>query len=421
MRPLTYHLKVSLRKRLSNRRADRYACYRANKGAAGVDGETTESIEAYGVDRWLGELAQELQDGRYKPKAVRRVNIPKPNGKTRPLGIPCLRDRVCQTASMLVLGPIFEADLQPEQYAYRPGTNALDAVRRVHWLLYGGRRDVVDADLSGYFDTIPHNDLMKSVARRIVDGRVLRLINMWLVAPVEEVDARGRVQRTTTNRDSRRGTPQGATISPLLSNLYMRRFIVGWKRVGLRQRLGADVVNYADDIVICCKTGNAPKALACMRRIMERLNLTVNEEKTRLCRVPEDQFDFLGYTFGRRFSGRTKRPYIGAWPSKKSFKRMTAVIHEQTTRKMAMLDAEDMVSCLNRRLRGWANYFMLGSVTPSYRYLDKYTSTRLRWWLCKKHKMSSGRYTQLPDEHLYNNLGLVCLSLLPQRLPWARV
>ena len=268
---------------------------KANKGAAGVDGVRFEDIEAYGVERWLGELAQRLKKKDYRPEAVKRVWIPKPNGKLRPLGIPTITDRVVQTAAMIVLEPVFEADLQPEQYAYRVERGAQDAVRAVHRLLNTGHQHVIDADLSGYFDSIPHAELMKSVARRVSDRHVLYLIKQWLEAPVEEDDGRGHRKRSTGNRDAGRGTPQGAPISPLLSNLYMRRFILGWKQLGHERRWSAYIVNYADDFVICCK-GRADEAMSAMRTMMERLKLTVNDDKTHLCRIPQERFDFLDST-----------------------------------------------------------------------------------------------------------------------------
>jgi RNA-directed DNA polymerase len=273
-----------------------YACSKANGGAAGVDEQKFEDIEAYGEQRWLDELAQELKNRTYRPLAVRRVYIPKADGKTqRPLGIPAIRDRVVQMAAVLVLEPIFEADLQPEQYAYRKDRSALDAVNRVYKLINTGHKEIVDADLSSYFDEIPHAELMRSIARRVVDGAMLHLLKMWLEAPVEETDERGRKRQSTRNRDKGRGTPQGSPISPLLSNLYMRRFVLGWKRLGHERRFGAYIVNYADDMVICCR-GEAEQALTVMRSMMSRLKLTVNETKTRVCCLPAETFDFLGYT-----------------------------------------------------------------------------------------------------------------------------
>src|SRR6266852_4483669 len=264
------------------------------------------------------------------------VDSPKPDGRQqRPLGVPAIRDRVAQTAAVLVLEPIFEADLQPEQYAYRRNRSALDAVRQVHKLINTGYGVVVDADLSSYFDSLPHAELLRSVARRVADGAMLHLIKMWLEAAVEETDERGHKHRSTRNRDEGRGSPQGSPLSPLLSNLYMRRFVLGWKKLGHEQRLQARIVNYADDFVICCR-GRGEQVLATMRDMMQRLRLTVNESKTRVCKLPEEKFDFLGYTFGRCYSPQTGRAYLGTTPSKQRVLRMCEAISSETGRNKTL-------------------------------------------------------------------------------------
>ena len=258
------------------------------------------------------------------------------------------------------------------------------------------------------------------MARRIVDRRVLHLIKQWLESPVEETDRRGRRKRTTQAKDQRRGIPQGSPVSPLLANLYMRRFVLGWKKRGLEQRLGSRIVTYADDLVILCRHGKAAEALQCMQEIMGRLKLTVNEEKTRICTVPEGEFDFLGYRFGRLYSPRTGRSYLGARPSRKSVKHVIETIHALTVQTGTGQETTEVVEKVNRTLRGWANYFQWGSVSKAYRAIDAYTTLRLRRWLRKKHKVRRNGLLAYPPEYLYETLGLVCLPTRTRNVPWAK-
>ena len=332
--------------------------------------------------------------------------------------VPTIKDRVAQMAAVIVLEAIFEADLTEEQYAYRPQRSAHDAVRHVHGLLKRGYTEVIDADLSSYFDTIPHHELMKSVARRVSDGAMLALIKSWLEMAVEENDGKGNKRRTTVNKDSGRGTPQGAPISPLLANLYMRRFLLGWKQAGWDTKLKAHIVNYADDFVILCPR-RAERARAAMEAMMCKLKLRVNQQKTRICRVPEESFDFLGYTLGRCYRAQTGKAYIGTKPSKKRVARLCEKISQMTERKWCWKETQELVGALNLVVKGWGNYFRLGSVSKAYRAVDGHVRYRLRRWLCHKHKVKGQGRNCFRDEYLYQKLGLFRLERFGANLPWA--
>ncbi len=385
--------------------AEAYRRCRANGGAPGVDGITFKEIEAQGVETWLASLQKELRHRTYRAQPLLRVWIPKSNGGQRPLGIPCLCDRVVQMATLLVIGPIFETDLCDEQYGFRSGVDAKAAIRRVYYHITDHQlREVVDADLSDYFNTIPHGPLMRCVSRRIADGQVLSLIRQWLRAPAVERSEQGE-RRTTEAADKHRGTPQGGVVSPLLANLYFRRFVLAWKQFGHERKLRARIVNYADDLVICCGPGNGLPAMATFRDLMTRLGLTVNERKTRLVHIPEERFDFLGYTIGQ-FYGHQGKPYIGTQPSKKAVRKLLRRIHEETSRRWNWQTVEKRVSELNPILRGWCQYFNQGPVLQAYQLVRRYTERRLRRWMMRRAKRTGTGYKQYPDAYLYDRLGL---------------
>jgi RNA-directed DNA polymerase len=386
--------------------AHAYALAKSNGGASGVDGQSFDDIELVGVEEWLTGIREELRSKTYKPQPVRRVMIPKPGGAERPLGIPNIRDRVVQTAVKLVIEPIFEADLEPNAYGYRPKRSAQDAIREVHETLCEGYTDVVDADLSKYFDTIPHSELLQCVARRIVDGEILRLIKMWLTVPVEERDEKGN-RRLTGGKDRHWGTPQGGVVSPLLANLYMNRLLKGWRNTKRGEQFQARVVNYADDFVILSR-GKAKEALDWTRQVVTRLGVTLNEAKTSIKQARTEHFDFLGYTFGPHRFKKDGHWYLGASPSKKSVARIKEKVGDLLVPSNTGTWPE-VRDRLNQILRGWSAYFSYGTRTVAYRAVDNYVYHSVRHFLRRRHKVQSRGTTRFTDEVVFGELGVLRL------------
>jgi RNA-directed DNA polymerase len=391
-----------------------YRLARANAGAPGVDGVTFAGIEEEDLEAWLAGLREELVSKTYRPDPVQRVMIPKPDGGERPLGIPTIRDRVVQTAAKLVLEPIFEADFEDNTYGYRPKRGAVDAVGRVHQHICQGYTDVVDADLSGYFDSIPHDALLKSVARRVVDAQMLRLIKLWLKAPIEERDGNGK-RRITGGKGNSHGTPQGGVISPLLANIYMNRCLKYGRLSGCGEAFRAHVVAYADDFVILSR-GCAAEALAWTKAVMTRLGLTLNEAKTSLIDARKERFDFLGYTFGPHVYKANGHRYLSASPSKKSVRRLKMNVR----RLLASGNHEpwgEVCVELNRVLSGWLNYFSYGTRSQMFRAVDHFVYERVRDFLARRHKVAGRGTRRFSMEVVYGNLGLLRLERLPLRAP----
>lgn len=386
--------------------AHAYARARANKGASGVDGQSFEEIESAGLAEWLTGIREELRNQTYQPQPVRRVMIPKPGGGERPLGIPTIRDRVVQTAAKLLIEPIFEADLEPNAYGYRPKRSAQDAIQEVHELLCEGYTDVVDADLSKYFDTIPHSELLQCVARRIVDKHMLHLIKMWLKVPVEEKDEAGN-KRLTGGRDNDRGTPQGGVVSPLLANLYMNRMLKGWRKTKRGEQYQARVVNYADDFVILSRT-KAAEALEWTREVITRLGLTLNETKTCIRQARKESFHFLGYTFGPHCYRKDGHWYLGASPAKKAVTRIKEKVGDLLVPGNVGTWPE-VRDRLNRMLRGWSAYYSYGTRMPAYRAIDNYVYQSVRNFLRRRHKVQSRGTTRFSDEVVFGELGVLRL------------
>ena len=386
--------------------AHAYARVKSNQGAPGVDGQSFWGIESQGLEEWLRGIGNDLRAKTYQPQAVRRVMIPKPGGGERPLGIPTIRDRVVQTAAKLLLEPIFEADFDPNAYGYRPKRSAQEAIQKVHKLLCAGYADVVDADLSKYFDTIPHQDLMRSVARRIVDRHVLQLIKLWLKAPVEESDDDGK-RRLTGGKSSTCGTPQGGVVSPLLANLYMNRFLKHWRASGRGEAYQARIVSYADDFVILSRR-SAGEALVWTRQVMTKLGLALNEAKTAVRDARREFFDFLGYSFGPHRYRKDGHWYLGASPSKKSVLRLKAKVSDLLV--PGNIGAwPEVRNRLNRLLRGWATCFSHGTRLPAYRAVDNHVYERVRHFLVRRHNVPTRGTKRFNSEAVFGTLGVLRL------------
>jgi group II intron reverse transcriptase/maturase len=396
-----------------------YRLVRANKGSAGIDGVTFEAIEnAEGESALIAELQEALKSKSYAPSPVKRVMIPKADGSKRPLGIPTIRDRVAQMAVKLVIEPIFEADFCDSSYGFRPKKSAHDAVDDIGYALNCGYTAVIDADVSKYFDSIPHAKLMAVVAERIVDGAILHILRMWLKAPVVGEDEEGTRCNIGGGKSNTLGTPQGGVISPLLANLYLHLLDRLWKRQHLQRRLEARLVRYADDFVVLCRRGTE-QPMRVIRRVLDRLGLHVNEQKTRVVDAKLESFDFLGFVFRMRASWRTGKTYPHVQPSKKSVQKIKSKVTELTHRRLSVLPLPVVMKRLNEALMGWVGYFHYRNCSRSLEQVRGHVEQRVRTHLCKRHKVRSRweGYIRFPNRLLYGDYGLF---KVPTTAGWTR-
>lgn len=379
----------------------------ANKGSPGVDGMSIKTLKADAQKRgtFLDELQSLLKKKCYKPDPVRRVYIPKANGKQRPLGIPTVRDRVVQTAAKLLLEPIFEADFHPNSFAYRPRKSAQQAINAIETGLLSGRTEVIDADLSKYFDTIPHRELLKQVKRRVSDGSILNLLKAWLEAPIEEEDSKSGKKRNLPNK---RGTPQGGVISPLLANLYLNKLDY---LVNDQCEQNPKMVRYADDLVILCRKGQGPRLKERLNKYLEAKGLSLNEEKTRIVDSREEGFTFVGFRINWRRSGKTGKCYPHSEPSQQSKRNLRQKVKGVLSHWTEYRKTEEVVAEVNRIIRGWSGYFHYSNSVNVFNGMQDWIDMRLRRWLWRKHKRKKGLWVGYSKATLKNEYGLYQLPL----------
>jgi group II intron reverse transcriptase/maturase len=375
-----------------------------NDSAAGADGKTVEDVENYGVEKFLEELGEELRRQTYRPQPIKRVYITKSNGKLRPIGIGCIKDRVAQTVCKLIIEPICEADFQDNSYGFRPERSAAGAMKEIKENLKMGKTEIYDADLSAYFDTIPHNKLYKVLKQRIADPRLMKLINKFLKTPVQDEDG------LKGGKSNKVGVPQGGVISPLLANIYMNLIDKAVnKATGIFSRSGIRIVRFADDFVLMAKELN-PKALDYLQYLFQQMELTINTDKTKIVQATEQPFNFLGFTvrYDKDIHGRDTR-YWNIVPSKKAVNKIVGKVRE-TLHSSLHLRPEKLVNSLNEKLRGWLNYYDIpGTSYPacSKRALRYYLNTSLYRYYNRKSQRKSSIYRQHAFVILVNKYGLV--------------